>query len=68
MPRYPQQPLEVPETPVAVLAMDTIGHLPTWALTAMFLYTSYVFTVPMKEKSPENVVQAYLSKYERIHG
>ena len=25
------------------------------------LHTSYVFTVPMKEKSAENIVQAYLS-------
>ena len=47
--------------------MDTIGHLPitfngnSLVLMAICLHTSYVFTVPMKEKSAENVVQAYLS-------
>ena len=52
---------------MAVLAMDTIGCLPVtsngnrWALMASCLHTSYSFAVPMKEKSAENVVQAYLS-------
>ena len=52
---------------MAVLAMDTIGHLPIsfngnmWALMAICVHTSYIFAVPMKEKSVENVVQAYLS-------
>ena len=63
---YPQQYLEVPQSPMAVLPMDTIGHLPItskgnrWALTAICLHTSYMFAVPMKEKFAENVVQAYL--------
>ena len=30
-------------------------------LTAICLHTSYIFAVPMKEKSAENVIQAYLS-------
>ena len=30
-------------------------------LTAICLHTSYVFTVPMKEMSAENVIQTYLS-------
>ena len=52
---------------MAVLEIDTLGHLPVtskgnrWALTAICLHTSYVFTFLMKEKSAENVVQAYLS-------
>ena len=52
---------------MAVLAMNTIGHLPItsngtkWELMAICLHTSYIFAVPMKEKSVENVVQAYLS-------
>ena len=52
---------------MAILATDTIGHLlimskgNRWALTAICLLTSYVFAVPMKEKSADNVVQAYLS-------
>ena len=47
--------------------MDILGHLPVtsrghqWVLTAIFMNTSYMFTIPMKEKSAENVVQAYLS-------
>ena len=67
MVRYPEQNLEVQGIPLAALAMDTIGHLPItsngnkWALTAICLHTSYTFTVPMKEKSAENVVQAFLS-------
>ena len=50
-----------------MLAIDTVGHLPItskgsrWALTAICLHISYVFAVLMKEKSAENVVQAYLS-------
>ena len=47
---------------MAVLAIDTIGHLPVmskgnrWALTAICLHTSYKFTVSMKEMSVENVM------------
>ena len=67
MARYPQQDLEVLKVLMTVLAMDTIGCLSIssngnrWALMATCLPTSYVFTVPMKEKSAENIVQAYLS-------
>ena len=52
---------------MTVLAVDTIGCFcitskgNRWALTAIYLYTSYVFTIPMKEKFAENVTQAYLS-------
>ena len=52
---------------MAVIAMDTISCLPItskgnrWVLTASCLHISYVFTDPMKKKSAENVVQAYLS-------
>ena len=67
MARYPQQHLEVLNIPMAMLAMDPIGHLPItssgnrWVLMAIFLHNPYVLTVPMKEKSVENIVQAYLS-------
>ena len=67
MARYPQQHLEIPQMPMAVLVVDTIGCLPItckgsrWALTAVSLNTSYLFTVLMKEKSAETVVEAYLS-------
>ena len=48
---------------MAVLAMDTIGLLPvtskghSQALTAICTHTSYLFAVPMKEKSAESFVQ-----------
>ena len=62
MAKYPQQHLEIP---VAVLAMDTIGHLTSrghqWALTAIYKHKSYVFSVPMKEKSAENIMHGCLS-------
>ena len=67
MASYPQQHLEVLKIPRKVVALDTIGHLPItsrgnrWALTAICLNMSYMFAVTMKEKSAENVVQAYLS-------
>ena len=54
------------QIPVAVLRMDTIAHLPItskgnrWALTAIYLHTSDMFTILIKEKSSEIVVQAYL--------
>ena len=66
MATYPQH-LEIPQLPMAVITTDTIGHLPItskcnrWALTAIILYTSYMLTILMKEKSAENVGQVYLS-------
>ena len=67
MAKYPQKYLEIQQVPMAVSAIDTIGHLPVmskakrWALTALHLHTLYVFTVPIREKSDENVILAYLS-------
>ena len=67
MSKYPQNHLEIPQVPVAVLAMDNIGHLPItskrnqWALTAICMPTPYVFAILMKEKAEESVVQTYLS-------
>ena len=57
MVKYPQKHLEIPQIPMVVLAIDTIGHLQTmskrnrWALTAIPLHTLYVLTVPMKKAS-----------------
>ena len=65
--RYPQKHIEIPQIPMAVLAIDTKGHLPVtskgnrWALTIICLHCSYVFMIPMKEILAKNVVQAYLS-------
>ena len=65
MAKHQQKHLEIPQTPMAVLAMDTIGHFPVmskgyrWALTAICLHTSYLFSLPMKENSAKNFVHAY---------
>ena len=46
--------------------MGTIGHLPVtirghwWVLTTKFRHTLYVFAIPMKERSTDNVMQVYL--------
>ena len=67
MTRYPKQHYEIPQILMAVLATDTIGHLPItskgnrWVVTTICLDTSYMITVLMKEKSAENIVQANLS-------
>ena len=51
---------------MAVLAIDTTGHLPItykgnrWALKAICLHTSYMYVILLKEKSAENVIQAHL--------
>ena len=66
MAKYPQKNLEIPQVQMALVAMDTILHLPVpsrghqWALTATCMQMSYVLAIPMKEKSAENVVIAYL--------
>ena len=52
---------------MVVLGIDTIGLLSIMCkgkrgvLTAICLHTSYEFVISMKEKSAENVAQAYLS-------
>ena len=52
---------------MVILTIDTIDYLPVtskgnrWALPAIYLHTSYVFPVPMKERSVENVIQACIS-------
>ena len=57
MARYLEQNLEIPQVPMAVLAIDNIGHLPITskgnrlALTAICLHTFNVFVILMKEKS-----------------
>ena len=67
MAMYQQKTYKILQIPMAVLAIDAISHLLVtfkgnrWAVTAICLHTSYVFTVLMKEKSAENVMQTYLS-------
>ena len=53
MTKNPQKHLEIPQIPVAVLAMDTVGHLPVttrghlWAFIAVFMHMSYLFAMPI---------------------
>ena len=55
---------------MAVLAIDTIGHLPVmskgnrWALTAICLHALYVFAVSMKERSAENLFKPIYQAYQ----
>ena len=54
---HPQLHLEIPKVPFAWIAIDTIGKLPTTssghrhALTCINLFTSYVKTMPMVDKT-----------------
>ena len=53
MAKYPKKHQEIPKVQVTVLAMDTIDSLPVtsrehlWALTAICMNRSYVFTIPI---------------------
>ena len=48
MAKYPQKYLEIPQFPVAVIAIDTVGHLPVMSeenrldIAAICLHASYV--------------------------
>ena len=54
---HPQLHLEIPKVPFACIAIDTIGKLPTtssgnrYALTCIYLLTSYIIAVPMLDKT-----------------
>ena len=58
--------IEIPHIPFAGCAVDTIGLLPMtskgnkYALTFMFLLTSYLIAVPLKSKTTEEVTRAYI--------
>ena len=60
--------LEIPQVPIASCAMDSIRQLPTrskgniFALTFICLLTSYLITVPLKNKTTEEVSMSYIKK------
>ena len=64
---HPQLHLEIPKVPFACIAIDTIGKLPItssgnkYALTCIYLLTSYMIAVPILDKTTESIVEAYLS-------
>ena len=67
MTMYAHLHLEIAKIPIAILAMDTIGRLPATlkghhdALTAIWLHMSFIFAIPLKEKSAHHIVYAYLT-------
>ena len=66
MTKYVHLYFELPKMPMAILAMDTIGRLPVplkghhYALTAICLHMMFTFAIPLKEKSAQHIVHAYL--------
>ena len=60
--------LEIPQVPFASCAMDSIGQLPTtskgnrFALTFIYLLTSYLITVPLKTKTAEETSMVYIKE------
>ena len=52
---------------MTILPMDTIGRLSVtskrhhYALTAICLHMSFIFAIPLKEKSAQHIVHVYLT-------
>ena len=67
MTKYAHIHLEIPKMSMAILAMDNIGRLPVtskghhYALTAICLHMPFIFVIPLKEKSAQHIVHAYLT-------
>ena len=65
--KYARLHFDVATFPMQFISMDLIGefHPPTsrkhrYALTVMCMLTGYVFCVPLKTKTAEEVTQAYI--------
>ena len=65
--KYATLHFDVATFPMQFISMDLIGefHLPTtkgkrYALTVICMLTSYVFCIPLKTKTTEEVLQAYV--------
>ena len=62
-----QMHLEIPQVSIIGCAVNTIGLLPTmskgnkYALTFMYLLTSYLIAVPLKLKTAEEVTMTYIN-------
>ena len=62
--------------PMQFILMDLIGefHPPSWqghryALTVICMHTSYVFCIPLKTKTAQEVIQAYIRHvYSKVGG
>ena len=74
--KYNKLHFEASPAPVKFISMDLIGefHPPSskgnrYALTVICMHTGFVFCIPLKTKSAEDVVQAYIDKvYSQFGG
>ena len=74
--KYAKLHFDVATFPMQFISMDLIGefHPPTskkhrYALTVICMLTGYVFCVPLKTKTAEEVIQAYIDHvYARFGG
>ena len=74
--KYATLHFDVATFPMQFISMDLIGkfHPPTaknnrYALTAICMLTGYVFCIPLKTKTAEEVIQAYIdNKYSKFGG
>ena len=74
--KYAKLHFDVATFPMQFISMDLIGefHPPTskkckYALTVICMLTGYVFCVPLKTKTAEEVIQAYMDNvYARFGG
>ena len=74
--KYNKLHFEASPGPVKFISMDLIGefHPPSskgnrYALTVICMHTGFVFCIPLKTKSAEDVVQAYIDKvYSQFGG
>ena len=74
--KYTTPHFDVPTFPMQFISMDLIGefHPPTskgkrYALTVICMLTGYVFCIPLKTKTAEEVLQAYIDNvYSKFGG
>ena len=74
--KYAKLHFNVATFPMQFISMDLIGefHLPTsrkhkYALTVIYMLTGYVSCVPLRTKTAEEVIQAYIDHvYSRFGG
>ena len=74
--KYNKLHFEASAAPMKFISMDLIGefHPPSskgnrYALTVICMHTGFVFCIPLKTKSTEDVVQAYIDKvYSQFGG
>ena len=74
--KYANLHFDMATFPMQFISMDLIGefHLPTankniYALTVICMFTGYVFCVPLKTITAEEVIQAYIDNiYSKFRG